>query len=67
MDTPRYARSEGCRSTEPLSCIVPHEALAEEIHARPDLPALLEEAKQSGALPPCYWDHPLVVAGGTTP
>ena len=49
------------RTTEVIPIFLAHEVLAQEINETPSIVAQVEEQRDSGQLPPHYYDHPVVL------
>ena len=63
-DAPASTDDEAFRGSHTFAFILPHEALFESFVNDPDMLHKLQDKVDKGDLPPCYHEHPLVVAGG---
>ena len=62
VDIPAFVNEELGRSTHTLQVLLPHEALSEAYQEDAALRVRLREMRAARDFPPCYYQHPLVVA-----
>jgi hypothetical protein len=67
MDVPGHAKHDLSRTSHALQVVPPHELVAADIIAKPELIGKLQTAFDNHDLPPTYYDNPVVQASPTPP